>query len=261
LLTGASSGIGLEIARLLTSRGCEVWGTSRDIAKLPRLPHFHPVRMDLVVDASIRDGFAQAQSEAGGFDVLINNAGSAVFGSTALMPVELEREQFQLLLHGPLALIRLALPAMRQRSSGVIVNITSLAGLFPIPYMAAYSAAKAALSVCSRCLRLELAGTPLRVVDLQPADINTMFHSATRRVALDEDRERHEAVWEVQRREMAAAPPPECVAEAVWRVISFANPPPVVTVGGFFQAKFGPGVARFLPARWTDWFLRRYYRI
>ncbi|MFA6560863.1 MAG: SDR family NAD(P)-dependent oxidoreductase [Verrucomicrobiia bacterium] len=261
LLTGASSGIGLEIARLLTARGCEVWGTSRDTAKLPQLPHFHPVRMDLATDASIREGFAQAQRAAGGFDVLINNAGSGVFGPTVFVPVELEREQFQLLLHGPLELARLALPAMCQRGCGVIINITSLAGAFPIPYMAAYSAAKAALSACSQCLRLELAGMPVRVVDVQPGDINTAFHTATRRVAADTDRARQEAVWEVQRREMAAAPPPRCVAETVWSVINTPNPPPVVTVGSFFQAKLGPWAARFLPARWLDWFLRRYYGI
>jgi len=205
LLTGASSGIGLEIVRLLAARGCEVWGTSRDAAKLPQLPHFHPLRMDLADDASIRESFAQAQRAAGGFDVLINNAGSAVFGPTALMPVEMMREQFQLLLHGPMELVRLSLPAMRQRGCGLIVNITSLAGTFPIPYMAAYSAAKGALSACSQCLRLELAGTPVRVVDVQPADINTAFHTATRRVAADTDRTRQEAVWEIQRRNMAAA--------------------------------------------------------
>lgn len=261
LLTGASSGIGLEIARLLTARGCEVWGASRDTAKLQPLPRFHPVRMDLADDTSIHESFAQAQRESGGFDVLINNAGAAVFGPTASVPAGLAREQFQLLLHGPLELVHLALPAMRQRGRGVIINITSLAGLFPIPYMAAYSAAKAALSACSRCLRLELAGTPLRVVDVQPGDINTPFHTATNRFAPDEDRARQEAVWQVQRREMAAAPSPERVAQAVWRIISSANSSPVVTVGGFFQTKLGPGVARFLPARWMDWFLRRYYRI
>jgi len=261
LLTGASSGIGLEIVRLLAARGCEVWGTSRDTAKLPQLLHFHPLRMDLADDVSIRESFAQAQREAGGFDVLINNAGSAVFGPTASVPVEMMREQFQLLLHGPMELARLALPAMCQRGCGLIINITSLAGAFPIPYMAAYSAAKGALSACSRCLRLELAGTPVRVVDVQPADINTAFHKATRRVVADADRACQEAVWEIQHRNMAAAPPPQCVAEAVWRVINDRNPPPVVTVGSFFQAKLGPCVARFLPVGWLDWFLRRYYGI
>jgi NAD(P)-dependent dehydrogenase (short-subunit alcohol dehydrogenase family) len=217
--------------------------------------------MDLADDESIRENFALAEHDAGGFDVLINNAGSAVFGPTASLPSELAREQFQILLHGPIELIRLAVPAMRQRGRGVIVNISSLAGAFPIPYMAAYSAAKAALSACSRCLRLELAGSPVRVVDVQPADINTPFLAAMKRFAPDEDPARQESVWEVQRREMAAAPPPQCVAEAVWRVINSPNPPPVVTVGSFYQAKVGPLVARILPSRWMEGLLRRFFRI
>lgn len=261
LLTGASSGIGLDIARLLVSRGCEVWGTSRDLARLPKAPRFHPVRMDLADDASICEGFAQAQRESGGFDTLINNAGAAVFGPTASVSAGLTREQFQVLLHGPLDLVRLALPAMRRRRHGIIINVSSLAGSFPIPYMAAYSAAKAALSTYSQCLRLELADSSIRVVDVQPADINTAFHAATKRVAPAEDSARQEAVWEVQRRNMAAAPPPQCVADAIWRAIRSPNPPPVIKVGSFFQAELGPWMARFMPTRWLDWFLRRHYEI
>ena len=98
-------------------------------------------------------------------------------------------------------------------------------------------------------------------MDVQPGDINTQFHAATTRFASDEDRARQEAVWESQRREMAAAPSPPCVAEEVWRIIQSSNPPPVVAVGGFFQAALGPRVAKFLPVQWLDGLLRRYYRI
>jgi short-subunit dehydrogenase len=261
LLTGASSGIGLETARLFTTRGCEVWGTSRDPSRLPQLPRFHPVRMDMADTVSIRENFALAQREAGGFDVLINNAGAGVFGPTTAVPAEWQQEQFQVLLHGPMELIRLALPAMRQSGRGIVINVTSLAGSLPIPYMTAYSAAKAALSVYSRCLRLELAGTPVHIVDVQPGDICTLFHQGTRRFAPEQDRTRQEAVWEVQHREMAAAPPPRRVADAIWHVVHAPNPPCVVVVGGFFQAKLAPLAARWLPARWLDRLLRTFYGI
>jgi short-subunit dehydrogenase len=220
--------------------------------------------MDLARDDSIREAFAAVLAEAQTLDGLINNAGAGVFGPTPAMPAELTREQFQLLVHGPMELIRLTVPHLRQRPRGFIINITSLAGAFPIPYMGAYNAAKAALSSYSRCLRLELAHTPIRIVDIQPADINTAFHSATRRVAAasgDADEERLAAVWEVQRRNMAMAPPPRGVAEVVWRVMNAPNPPPVVRIGGLFQAKIGPWIARFVPARLMDWFLRGYYQL
>ena len=264
LLTGASSGIGLEAARLLTQRGYEVWGTSRDVSRLPQLSGFHTVRMDLANPNSVREGFATALKEAGAFDALINNAGAGAFGPLEAMPVEMVREQFQVLADAPLELIRLVLPGMRERGRGIILNVTSLAAQFPIPFMAPYSAAKSALSSLTQGLRTELANTPIRVVELRPGDINTPFHQRTKRaaaVASDGDQRRLKAVWDTQVRNMASAPRPAHVARAILRVIKAPNPPPVLVLGGFFQAGVIPRAARLLPPRLLEWALRRYYRL
>jgi short-subunit dehydrogenase len=263
-LTGASSGIGLETARLLTQHGCEVWGTSRDILRLPQVPGFHPVRMDLTSFDSIREGFAEALREAGAFEALINNAGDGAFGPLETMPAEMVREQFQVLVDAPLELIRLALPKMRERDRGVILNVTSLAAQFPIPFMAPYSAAKSALSSFTQGLRVELSNTSIHVVELRPGDIQTLFHERTKQAtaaASTEDQRRLKAAWDTQVRNMVAAPPPERVARAVLRVITVSNPPPVLVVGGFFQARVTPLGARLLPLRLLEWALRRYYRL
>ncbi len=79
LLTGASAGIGRAIADRLTERGYQVWGTSRNLARLPAHANFHPVELDLGDMDSIRSGVTRALEESGGFDVLINNAGSGIF--------------------------------------------------------------------------------------------------------------------------------------------------------------------------------------
>ena len=261
-LTGASSGIGLETAKLLTANGYEVWGTSRNPLRLPRLAHFHPVPMDLARTDSIRAGFAAALNEAGAFAVLINNAGAGAFGPLEALPAELVREQFQVLVDAPLELIRLALPPMRTRGRGLIINITSLAALFPIPFMAPYSAAKAALSLFTQELRMELSSTPIRIVEVRPGDINTPFHDATKKVEAaggPEDQRRMRAAWETESRNMAAAPKPQLVAGAIRRVIESRNPPPIVNVGGLFQAKIAPFAARFGSPRLVEWVLRRYY--
>jgi short-subunit dehydrogenase len=263
-LTGASSGIGLETAKLLTQHGCEVWGTSRDVLRLPALPGFHPVQMDLANFDSIRDGFASALREAGAFDVLINNAGDGVFGPLETVPAEMVREQFQVLVDAPLELIRLALPKMRERGRGIILNVTSLAAQFPIPFMVPYGAAKATLSLYTQGLRIELSNTSIRVVELRPGDINTPFHERTKKVAIVAsagEQQRLKAVWDTQIRNMAAAPSPERVARAVLRVITVPNPSPVVVVGGFFQARVTPLAARLLPLRLLEWALRQYYRL
>ena len=262
LITGASSGIGHEVAQFLTERGWEVWGTSRDTSRLQPRPHFHAVKMDLTCDESIRNAFSCASRDAGGFNVLINNAGSGVFGPTTSVTSELAREQFQVMVHGPIELIRLAVPHMLQHHNGIIINISSLAGTFPIPYMGAYNAAKAALSSYSHCLRLELAQTAIRIVDVKPADINTNFHASTNRVIVmpsDADSTFLAAVWDAQQRNMATAPPPSRVAEIIVRIINNPNPPASITVGNFLQSKAGPWISRIVPERLQDFFLSRLY--
>jgi len=258
-LTGASSGIGLATATLLCARGYEVWGTSRDLARLPVRPNLHPVRLDLAQPDSIRDGFAGALREAGAFDALINNAGSGHFGAAeALSPDEL-RQQFQTLVFGQIDLCRRALESMRGRNAGLIVNVSSLAAELPVPYMAAYNAAKAALASFTMSLQLELSGSRIRVVDLQPGDIKTSFNDAVLRHGAATPQ--LEKVWRVVDANMKKAPPPELVAREIARLLESGDPPPRVIVGDFFQAKVAPVLFQILPQRIRLWGLKKYYGI
>ena len=182
LLTGSSAGIGQAAARSLTEAGHNVWGTARDLTRLPSLPRFHPVRMDLNDHVDLRAGFDRAASEAGGFDVLINNAGEVINAPLEVLIADGLRTQFETLFFGPMELIRLALPEMRRRRAGLIVNITSLAVQFPIPFNGGYNAAKSALAAASEGLRLELTGTGVRVVDVQPGDVATEILRRTQNI-------------------------------------------------------------------------------
>src|SRR5713226_5082973 len=107
-VTGASSGIGLAIAQALIARGDEVWGTSRNLIRLEHVAGLHPVLLDLSDARSIDEAFKNAFTQAGYFDVVINNAGSGHFGSAEhLSNAEIEK-QFQVLLFSHLQLMRLA---------------------------------------------------------------------------------------------------------------------------------------------------------
>lgn len=261
-ITGASSGIGLLAARSLCQRGHLVWGTSRMPQRLPRLDRFRPVALDLNDDASIESGFSSVLRDAGQIDVLINNAGAGVFGPLEAFSSEELRRQFQTLLLGPLRLIRLVLPAMRARNEGLIVNVSSLAGELPVPFLAPYSASKSALSALSEGLNLELAHTAIRVVDVRPGDFATQFHALTRRL---EDAlvtgyaPNLELAWSAIDRNMARAPDPQLVANVIVGIVDGRIRRPAVAVGDFFQARVAPYLARRSARAWVQWGLRAYY--
>jgi short-subunit dehydrogenase len=262
-LTGASSGIGLAIAKSLSARGDEVWGTSRDAGRVPQLSHLHSIPLDLSDSNSIAQSFQSALSEAGHFDVVINNAGSGHFGAAEHLSDSEIESQFRILVFGHLQLMRLAIAAMRARGQGLIINVTSLASRLPVPFMAAYNAAKAALAAYTMSIQLELPDSNVRIVDLQPADILTSFNDAVPKTAEQDPRykERVAKTWAAVDRNMKNAPPPDLVAKHVLRLIDSPNPPPRITVGDMFQSKIAPLIFRFLPQRLRIWGLKLYYGI
>jgi NAD(P)-dependent dehydrogenase (short-subunit alcohol dehydrogenase family) len=256
-LTGASTGIGLAAARALSAAGCHVWGTSRKLERLPAdLPNFHPVVLRLGDDEKARESFAGALQEAGGrFDALINNAGGGWFGPAIKMSGEDLRSQFQKLVFAPMNLIQVALPSMRREPGGIIINVTSLAARLPMPYSAAYSAAKAAMSTMTLALQMEeqdAGGHPVRFVDFQPGDIRTDFNQS---MGMWTDLEVEDETTAIAARRalsasdesMAKAPPPELAGERIRQIVMEGSGGLRVTCGNFWQAGLGPLAARFLP--------------
>jgi short-subunit dehydrogenase len=261
-LTGASSGIGLAIAKLLVAEGHEVWGTSRNLERIPKLPRLHAIRLDLADRVSIEEAFNSALAEASYFDVLINNAGAGHFGPAELLPLETITSQFQILVFGQIQLMQLALRHMRPRGEGLIINVTSLASRLPVPFMAAYNSSKAAMASFTMSMQLEFAHPRVRIVDLQPGDIRTEFNQS---VIVSDNVGRDDAkiarTWEVVERNMKNAPGPDLVGRQVLRLIEAVEPSPRLTVGDVFESKIAPLIFRFLPQRVRIWGLKRYYGI
>jgi NAD(P)-dependent dehydrogenase (short-subunit alcohol dehydrogenase family) len=185
LLTGASSGIGLAAAYLLSEHGYQVVGTARDPRQvLDRLKSergapapFRLVRMDLADPASVESGFAEAQSLLGGIDILINNAGQGELGAVEDTPLADSRALFEVNYFAVVRLAQLAVPAMRARGSGIIVNLGSIVHDLQFPFKAQYCASKSALTGFSLSLRYELHPHHIRVHILEPGWVRSDFHN------------------------------------------------------------------------------------
>ena len=178
LVTGASSGIGLAAAQALLERGFTVVGAARRQEPMaPLVPAgLQPLALDLAEPASIASAAERlAQDHPGGIDLLVNNAGYGVYGSVEETPLAVARRQFEVNLFGLADLTQRLLPAMRQRRSGRIINVSSMGGRIYAPLGAWYHASKHALEGWSDCLRLELADFGIHVVVVQPGIIRTNF--------------------------------------------------------------------------------------
>lgn len=155
LITGCSSGFGLEIARHFLARDWQVVATMRT----PRhdvLPSAERLRV-LALDVTDAQGIDRAVQTAGPIDVLVNNAGFGVASPVELTPLATVREVFETNTFGTIALTQAVLPQFRRRGAGVVVNVTSSVTLKALPFIAAYRASKAAVNAFTESMALELA--------------------------------------------------------------------------------------------------------
>jgi NAD(P)-dependent dehydrogenase (short-subunit alcohol dehydrogenase family) len=182
LITGCSSGIGLETALAFAARGDTVYATMRNPAKAGLLEARAAERgvsvqvraLDVTDDASVAAAVAAIEAEHGAIDVLVNNAGVGASGPIETIEIDRARGVMETNLWGPARMIRAALPAMRARESGVIINISSVSGRVPgTPYEGWYAASKHALNAMSEAMLMELEQFGVRVVCIEPGFFRT----------------------------------------------------------------------------------------
>ena len=258
LVTGASSGIGSAIASALLQQGLKVYGTTRN-----------PDRTDLTRD--VRWLSFEGASESGllafidnnaellsNIDILVNNSGSSYFGRAPEIPAEAKERQHQLLFKTPVRLTGAVLPQMRSRRSGAIVNVSSLASLFPIPYLEDYSASKRQLSDWTRRLIEANRETGVVIIDFQPGDYRTNFNINLKRYGGADPES--DTVWRHLERHLQAGPAPEKAADDVIRALRSGRSA-TVRSGTFFQSRVAPAGWQVLPRRLVEWAIRKYYGI
>jgi NAD(P)-dependent dehydrogenase (short-subunit alcohol dehydrogenase family) len=191
LITGTSSGIGLATAVHFARQGHDVWAGVRNPATATelreaidreRLP-IRIVTLDVDDAASVQRGVGQVHDQAGRIDVLVNNAGIGGGGPIEEVPVDWAQSLFQTNYFGVVRTIQAVLPGMRQRRSGVVVNVSSIAGRLAIAGHGHYSAVKHALEAMSEALAQEVQGFGIRVAVVEPGVVITPIFSKAKRFA------------------------------------------------------------------------------
>ena len=250
-VTGASTGLGLAFTEMLLKNGVKVWGTSRDPNRLPVRENFHAVALELGNGADAERIFNRADQTAGGFDLVINNAGFGAFGAFAHTDFSVWEDQLTLMLINTARLSHAALRVMLARRRGALVNISSIAGECGMPYQAAYNTAKAGLSALNESLMYELHGTGVIVIDFRPGDYRTDFEGSVRRPNQDSalaadtvNTARMARVWTSFVQMMESGPSPAHAADSLRRAL-WRGRSGTIRTGRFFQAVLGPFLARF----------------
>ncbi|UVL86304.1 oxidoreductase [Pseudomonas sp. B21-028] len=173
LVTGVSSGIGRATAQLFVRQGCQVFGSVRSITQSAPLPGVELVEMDVRDDASVQRAIETVIVQAKRIDVLINNAGGSLVGSVEETSIAEAQSLFDTNVWGALRTAQAVLPHMREQRSGRIVNVSSVLGFLPAPYMGLYSASKHAIEGMSETLDHEVRKFGVRVVLVEPSFTRT----------------------------------------------------------------------------------------
>lgn len=250
-VTGASTGLGLAFTEMLLAEGVQVWGTSRDPRRLPVRENLHPVALELGDGAAAEKTFLEASRAAGGFDLVINNAGFGAFGAFASTDFSVWEEQLRIMLLNTARLSHAALREFFARRRGALVNISSIAGEFALPYQAAYNMAKSGLSALNESLMYEVRGTGVIVIDFRPGDYRTNFEGSVRRpmpqgegAADPAGLARQARAWTAFEQMMRGGPAPAHAAQTLRGALRRGRSG-TVRSGRFFQAVLAPFLARF----------------
>jgi len=261
-ITGGSSGIGKSIGEYLHEKGYTVYGTSRNPEKVNG-SKFPLVALDVRDAQSIKTAVAKVIAEAGTIDVLVNNAGVGITGPIEEIPADEIRNNFETNLFGPIEVMKAVLPQMRAQKSGLIINVTSIAGYMGLPYRGVYSASKGALELITEALRMEVKGFGITITSVAPGDFATniaagRYHAPLLKGSAYEVP--YGATLKMMDTHVDAGSNPLQMAEAVYSIMKTPNPNVHYKVGVFMQ-KFSIVLKKILPDKVYEKMLMNHYKL
>lgn len=249
VLTGGSSGIGKATASLLARNGFTVYELSRNGADADGIRH---ITADVTDPTQVKAAVAKVMEAEGQIDLLVNNAGFGISGAVEFTDPKDAFDQLNVNFFGALNCIQAVLPHMREKKSGHIVNISSVAAPIAIPFQAFYSATKSATNSLTLALRNEVKPFGIQACAILPGDVKTGFTAARKKSCAGADvyGEAIDRAVAVMEHDEQNGMPPEMVAKAVLRAANAKKTKAFATVG--FQYQVFVLLSKLLPATLTN---------
>lgn len=259
LITGASSGIGKITAEFLTEKGFKVYGTSRS----PKQNNF-PFKL-IVLDVNNTDSIKKAVQliieKEGRLDVLVNNAGMGITGPIEETPTIEMRNVFETNFFGAIEVMKAVLPQMRKQNSGLIINVTSIAGYMGLPFRGIYCATKGALEIATETIRMEVKEFGIQVTNVAPGDFATNIAAGRYHTPVFEDsayKEIYQKNLDLMDAHVDSGSDPIEMAEQIYKILQNPKPKIHYKVGSFMQ-KFSIVLKRTLPDKLYEKLIMGHY--
>lgn len=263
LITGGSSGIGKSIAEFLTHKGFTVYGTSRNPERIQEELPFKLVKLDVGDASTIATAVATVVRNENRLDIVINNAGVGITGPIEETPQEEIHKVFSTNLYGPIEVMKAVLPQMRKQHSGLIINITSIAGYMGLPYRGLYSASKGALELVTEAMRMETKDFGVQITNLAPGDFATNIAAGRYHAPVTEGspyKKPYGDTLNLINDHVDDGGDPADVARTVYTIINTPKPKIHYKVGAFMQ-KFSIVLKHILPDKVYEKLLLNHYKL
>lgn len=261
-ITGASSGIGKSIGEYLHQKGYKVYGTSRH-PKQKEHNGIHFVALDVTKKETITAAIKEVIAKEGRIDFLVNSAGKGITGAMEETPDEEIEKAFAVNYFGVIKVIKAVLPHMRQQKSGMIINITSVAGYMGLPFRGVYSATKSALELTTEAFRMELKPFNIKMTNIAPGDFATNIATGRFHTPVYPDspyKKIYSTILDEMDRDVDKGKDPILMAEKTYHVMQQENPTIHYKVGEFLQ-KISIALKHILPDKLYEKLLMKYYKL
>jgi short-subunit dehydrogenase len=262
LITGGSSGIGKSVGEYLQAKGFIVYGTSRNPDNYSK-SKFPLVALDVTKPETISKCVFDVLTQESQIDIVINNAGAGITGPIEEIPDAEIKRNFETNLFGPINVIKAILPVMRKQNSGLIINVTSIAGYMGLPYRGIYSASKGALELLTEAFRMEIKAFNIHMTNVAPGDFATNIAAGRYHAPILDNspyKKQYGDTLKMMDEHVDEGSDPQQMADAIFKIIQTKKPKTHYKVGAFMQ-KFSIILKRILPDKAYEKLLMNHYKL